>query len=579
MAGYVPAGIIRIGNVPWDNTYAHVRWYETSADQYNEISSHMDSQLSENDYTYVRKDGAIRVPYNAENLYTKNYVMYQNANYGNKWFYCFITQINYLNENTTELILETDIFQTYMFDIVLKPGFIEREHVANDAIGQHRNPEPEMPLEYIYTRRWSDNGLNDTDHMWVVVQSNAVPNYKDQWGFDDTVPHGSNAVVGGWYSNVFSGSKYYAFTKADGGHGSDYGIFNWLEAMNKAGAAESISNIFMFPQAFIPPSQRGKDYGLPEDQGGYGYEHNWDRPTSLDGYRPHNNKLFTYPYCFCRFDNNNGQHLDVKFEDWDSPYQWSVQTTLDPDATVFVIPQNYQGVENNVPEAMTFQMCPKCSWNYSSYQTWSAQNSLANYLSIGLDIAMMAYPAARGAGAAVKAVTSSFRAAKSVKAAGYGIKNFGKGTAKGAANAAENAVKDTNPLLPGIGALGLVNTASEISKQSKVPDTVRGIAAGNTLFGLHYMTYNVSDVVVRYEYARIVDSFFDMYGYAIEQVLHPLITSRKSWNFIKMHDAQHKGNIPAPELAVINNAFNNGVTFWHTWDISNYDLDNSIRPV
>lgn len=579
MPTFIPNTDIKIGNVPWDNTYSHVRWYNSSTEQYNEISSHMDSTLSESDYTYSRKDSAIMVPFNAERLYTKNYVMYRNNNYGNKVFYCFITEINYVNENTTMLVLETDVFQTYMFDLTLKPGFIERTHVSNDDIGRHRNPEPEVPLEYVYQRRWSDSNLNNDNAMWTVIQTNAVPHFKEGiW--PPTVPEGSvdgsDAVVGGWYCNTFSGSKYFAFTRNDGGHGADYGIFRFLDDMNKAGAAESISNIFMFPQAFIPQNQRGQDFGLPEDTGGFGYEKNWDRPTLLNGYKPKNNKLYTYPYCFCRIDNNNGQSVDLKFEDWDAPYQWSVQTTLDPDATIFVIPQNYQGVPNNVPAALTFQASPKCSWNYSAYQTWSAQNSLSNLLSVGLDIAAMAVPAARGVGTAVKLLKGGRAARLAHKGTQYGsllkTAHYNTAVRKGMAAATDKF----GGLSMGAGALGLANFAGEVSKQSKIPDTQKGISSGNTLFGLHYMTYNVSDVVIRNEYAMIVDSFFDMFGYSIERILHPNITCRRSWNYIKMQDAQHRGNIPAPELAIINEAFNSGVTFWHTWDISNYDLDNSI---
>lgn len=571
MAVFEPNGKIRIGTVPWDNTYAHVRWFDSVNVQISEMIEHLGSTFYESDYTYVRKDSIIRVPINAERLYTKNYVMYQNANYGNKWFYCFIVNIEYINENMTELTLETDVFQTYMFDITFNAGFIERQHVHNDNIGLWRNPEPEIPLEYIYAERYSDPDLSNSNSMWVVVQTNATPHYENS-----TVPDGSDAVVGGWYSNVFSGAKYYAYTIADGGHGSDYGIFNFLQSMNQAGAAESISNIFMYPQRFIPANQRGSDFGLPENQGGYGYEKTWQRPTNLNGYVPRNNKLFTFPYCYCRVDNNNGSSIDLKFEDWDAPYRLSIQSTLDPDATVLVIPQKYQGVENNVPAALSFPICPKCSWNYSAYQTWSAQNSLNNAITVGLNIAAMAIPAARGVGAAAKLLSAGKAARAATKGTEYGKALKTAHQNKAIRAGIEKAGENWGGLSMLAGALGLANFAGEVSKQSKVPDAQKGQSSGNTLFGLGYMTYNISNVVIRHEYARIVDDFLDMYGYSIEEIRAPQITGRKNWNYVKMQNANHQGNIPTPELALINNAFDSGVTFWHTWDVGNYGLDNSI---
>lgn len=55
--------------------------------------------------------------------------MYQNSNYSNKWFYAFITSMEYKNDNTTYIKLETDIWQTYQFEIQFKPSFIVREMV------------------------------------------------------------------------------------------------------------------------------------------------------------------------------------------------------------------------------------------------------------------------------------------------------------------------------------------------------------------------------------------------------------------------------------------------------------------
>ena len=150
MPNFTPNGKIYIGHVPFDNSYRHTMTVTNAAAQQTYFSSVCTAALGGTDYTYVRMNNAIRVPFNAEKLYTYNYVMYQNANYGTKWFYAFIVEVNYVNENMTELVLELDVMQTWYFDYTLKQCFVEREHVDDDTWGIHLNPEPSMELEYIY---------------------------------------------------------------------------------------------------------------------------------------------------------------------------------------------------------------------------------------------------------------------------------------------------------------------------------------------------------------------------------------------------------------------------------------------
>lgn len=64
-----------------------------------------------------------------DNLINYNYCMYQNSNYNNKWFYAFISGMEYKNDNTTFIKIETDIFQTYQFEFTFKPSFVEREMI------------------------------------------------------------------------------------------------------------------------------------------------------------------------------------------------------------------------------------------------------------------------------------------------------------------------------------------------------------------------------------------------------------------------------------------------------------------
>lgn len=65
-----------------------------------------------------------------DNIQEFNYCMYKNDNYTNKWFYAYIVDMKYVNDNTTNVYLKTDVFQTWQFDLIWKQSFIEREMLS-----------------------------------------------------------------------------------------------------------------------------------------------------------------------------------------------------------------------------------------------------------------------------------------------------------------------------------------------------------------------------------------------------------------------------------------------------------------
>lgn len=77
--------------------------------------------------SYQRKDSIIYFPAHIDDIIEYNYVMYLNENYTNKWFYAFITNMQYENDFNTLISITTDVFQTWQFDLTFKQSFIERE--------------------------------------------------------------------------------------------------------------------------------------------------------------------------------------------------------------------------------------------------------------------------------------------------------------------------------------------------------------------------------------------------------------------------------------------------------------------
>lgn len=85
------------------------------------------------DFTYVRTPtptgvkSVLSVNKNIEDLYSCNYVMYQNRSYTNRYFYAFITKMEYKGENVTHLYLEEDAWQNWQFSLNYKESFIDRQ--------------------------------------------------------------------------------------------------------------------------------------------------------------------------------------------------------------------------------------------------------------------------------------------------------------------------------------------------------------------------------------------------------------------------------------------------------------------
>jgi len=120
--------------------------------QFNFFINNYDHIVFEN-YTYQRKDGTVVVPGVYDDLRLYNYLIYQNGSTGNKakWIYCFITSLGYLNDNATSISFETDVIQTWRFEIEsnFMESYIAYEHrpqYYDTGDGVHRpciNTQPE----------------------------------------------------------------------------------------------------------------------------------------------------------------------------------------------------------------------------------------------------------------------------------------------------------------------------------------------------------------------------------------------------------------------------------------------------
>lgn len=90
--------------------------------------------------------------------------------------------------------------------------------------------------------------------------------------------------------------------------------------------------------------------------------------------------------------------------------------------------------------------------------------------------------------------------------------------------------------------------------------------------------FTVSCKCIKREYAEVIDTYFDRYGYAQRRMYTPQRINRSHWSYLKTVGCNIVGNLNNSDLITIKAIYDNGITTWHTLEeVGNYDLDNTIK--
>lgn len=505
-------------------------------------------KISFEDFSYQRKDSYIRIPAHIDDIIGYNYVMYRNNNYSNKWFYAFITNMEYQSDKCTYVYIKTDVYQTWAMDITTKASFVEREHVSDDTIGIHTLPEEVETGDYVdQNPDLPDNGgtaqsiqLNDyvIDDKYVVL------------GVSELVIDA--AAPAPQYNGVFSGLYYIAFP-------SFQDCRKYISYVQTKVSSDPITVAFMAPEALVTLTgftwhtytQDGQNfqYGfIPSYAQAVELENvEITKPTYLDNnYVPRNKKLLTYPYHYFAISNNAGTSNVYKYEFFpDTVCRFSLKGTIDPGCSIQLIPIAYGALGSdfnftfeNYMEAIDAAKFPTCGWTNDAYTNWLTQNAI----NLPLEFVDSATKIAGGIGL-------------TLTGAGAGI---GVGS-----------------MLAGIG--GIASSIGEIYSHSTIPTTAKGGANQGNLQYASKRGFTLYKKSIRIEYARIIDKYFDMYGYKVNTVKIPNYTGRTNWNFVKTIGLNCYGDVPEKDLQEYKDMFNNGVTLWHNPStFMDYTQNNNI---
>lgn len=554
---FQPSTSIYIGTVPFDSSYRHVYYIPDRQQQESYFLSCCPNELRRNDYTYQRLQNAVVVPFNAEELYGYNYCMFKNANYGNRWFYSFIADIEYVSENSSRLYLKLDIFQTWFPDCEVPACNVEREHVNDDSIGAHIRDEGfsvgEMKVQY---------SVYDYLTLWLAVASAAEPLN------DGTYVN----VAGDNYQKLPSGTSVTVFDPV-----TQMGEFKrFMNELSNNGQQDAVSAVYMVP-AEIVPGVSSKENGV----GGAWVDASkptrketleWSMGyTTLDGYKPKNNKLYCYPFEYVEISNMAGQVQQLRMEFMPQPGATLLLTRTggtDVNSRTVYYPRDYNGAEWFYEGVVTLPPYPTCNWVYQSWANIEGSHRMAGTASLPV------YESGGGS-YAPSPLTSQGMEFTDVP---YDFNTLTQG------KPVESLVQSIGQIFSADIGTGIVNTAmsqykvqAELSKLQRTPNTQRGGTNSSAVL-VNTGTYGMvaRKYTCRAEIAKQIDDYFSTYGYLVSETKEPNLTGRRSWNYVKTNACNVRGKVPPNVLSAFNSMLDGGITFWHTPDVGNYALDNSI---
>lgn len=570
----IPATEVRLlNNVPLTNTYEHQMDFTSASAQETYFKSK--TLHTHSDFTYVKEDGTIKVPRSRDSLYACNYLMFKNTDFSGKWFYAFITKLEYVNPETTKIHFELDVFQTWQFDFTLKPSFVEREH-------QNRwNADGSPVINTV------DEGLNyGTDYKTVKVDQ-FVP-------FNDTyflvivckqrmdvngneIEPTLNGIIQPltYYIHPFKLSGGVPSITVDGMNQVLSPVADVLKALyTSTVAVNNIVSLFIteyighpslnFNMSEFEPVNVQDDTGtnfvtlrLASKWGYSSLEQNFG--DKYDGFSDvTESKLLMHPYTVTLLSDMKGNVQEIKNEyvggnDLRVTVKGSIGTSnkVSYNVTDYLIDATVvnggevaleRALVNNNPNDV-----PIITDMLSAYLQGN-RNSLSNQVN------QIQFSSIAGTiGSAFGSVGSAI--ARNPVGAVSGIADIGMNIANSyfQLEGLLAKQKDLDAVPPSISNLG-GNTSFDY---------------GNGITGLYIIKKEITP-----EYRKKLQDFFKMFGYKLNEVKTPNLRSRTHFNFIKTVGANVTGNVPQDDLALIKKLFDNGITIWHTSDVGNYSLSN-----
>lgn len=557
MSAITPSTEVYLLKCPLAIDNANQLTFENAEDQYDYFMSL--EKLYVDDFTYQRKDNSIRYPGLMDDLIEYNYCMYKNDNYSDKWFYAYINNIEYVNDNMSLISIKTDVFQSWQFDLTYKQSFVVREHTNDDDFYSNLEPEDFETGEYVID---SSQEYQWESYVYVLACTRNINS-----------PYEKNG--GRAYGRVYSGFRMYCFS-------SESAMSNTIRNLQVSGYEDSIVGGFMYPLELT---------GLNEN-----FSQGTEIGTMLNGitlsvfdngrlkdYEPRNKKLLNFPYRYITIEGHSGSTNILHWEKTrDDVFTFYVMGSPSLSGSWVIAPEYYNGSDGpNLLEAVSGAKFPQIGWQSDPYTNWLTQQS--KNFSLAEDRALLSgnksmlenelelYKAERDTQTATQKFASDTVGAfvKTAATAGLGAYQIESTVTSGLNNVLKSTANEVylnrnKEFIKQGFDLDIRSIEAQKYEHSFVSPAAKGQAnQGDVIFAMGNLFPKFIRFSIRPYFAKKIDKYFDMFGYATNKMKLPNITGRENWNYIKTARSNIIANIPQIDLQEIKKMFDNGITLWH----------------
>lgn len=550
----IPNTTLYVGVVPWNSDLKNVQSYASRAEQISAIQGLLTHKYEH--VNIIRRDSDLILKGVNEDLSQCNYMMYQNKDISDKWYFEFIDKAPYNSLNSVIISHSLDPWQTYQFDITYYKNLILRAHVAKstDTVGRWLAPEP-ISVAPEFERK--HNVFNDLS--WIpqyVLHSTSVynPNTKKY----EYKGSGTGASLSAEYG-IFVDSdtdvqdvvkKYGKLSPAEAlKSDNDDEYSNWIADLLTGqidSFEKSLNNaVKLISTTSISQLQDHRNeliglYAIPGwvHSGTNKYATNnikkKDVTTTLPtttlacGYTPRNKKMLSSLCKAYLFYNENGFKLPLKPELFtsDTPVFTVKATELSTNGFLLQIGSyaDYTAKTNKI--------------------SYNCENRLGYDANTGLDKVLNTLTSAVGVVNAVGSVASQAFA----------------GNVGGAVQGAVGAVQQSINMIDALGQRG-INTGASGDIMSITEKRAMPVFA---------------DVSPTEAQCRYIDDYLDVYGYAINEIgkISSYMKNRSNWNYIQVANCNIKVSAPNDDFNKLKQMFESGVTIWHR-NFGDYDQNNN----
>lgn len=512
-------------------------------------------------------------------VYDIDYIAFINQSYENKRFYCFVNEVNYISDTVSEIGYSVDYLQTWFFDCVFPPCYIERQHSTTDAIGDNTLADSLETGDYII--RSSDDNVDSSGMTMFVIQATF-----DVLGWANsnfsTKPITSTVSKNGIVSALSEVGFYITYGGQFATDDSALGVILEKIYTGAGGVTlDDIVNMYVYPKIGLSLSEDtvipGTDSTLPlamqqgfvispfMTQNHYGnminlptIPVNGNNKKVIGSYVPKNNKIFTYPYTVLHITNNNGSAIDLQYERFtfpDSPTCY-IYGTSTAEAKIRLVPNNYFGGGASDPcfeFGIDSAPYPTVAQVGDTYNIWLAQNR--NTVLNEYDV----------------------RHAKNLLSVGGMAQSKFAGLSSGSAYApiASEIIEGTQYVGNKMIEVSQIN--AQLSDREIAPNTATGVQSVGLAFQNGKKNFSCYVKTLDDQHAICVDNYWTMYGYPVRKVQIPNFHARTGFTFIKTVGSIVKGSAPEVAKNAIQAALDSGIRFWASQnDIGDYSISNDI---